>query len=229
MCWGRAQAAMVRFEVPNYTVGLNGILDLNVLIEYEQGEPTDLFSYGLRVEVLDPSATNFVSLELPLALNYDSVNGAPAVTDLSPAVLGAKGTIDVFDSGRTPYTGSLLATYQMQFVKVGTVNLKLHAYNTLGPSEELFVSGGGGVLDDFIVFKETEVTVIPEPSVVVTWMTGLLALLAGWRRRGWAWWAWGREYGYFNPGRTVESMPEVVSTGVDGLFGTDDDLSSQDP
>lgn len=40
--------------------------------------------------------------------------------------------------------------------------------------------------------------------------------------------SWGREFGYFNPGRVVEGTPEVVSAGVDGAFDTEDDLSSQD-
>lgn len=40
--------------------------------------------------------------------------------------------------------------------------------------------------------------------------------------------SWGRPYRYFNPGRVAEGMPEVVSAGVDGLFDTADDLSSQD-
>ena len=41
--------------------------------------------------------------------------------------------------------------------------------------------------------------------------------------------SWGREYQYFNPGRRVPEIPEVVSSGVDGLFDTEDDLSTQDP
>lgn len=40
--------------------------------------------------------------------------------------------------------------------------------------------------------------------------------------------SWGREYAYFNPGRTHKGAPEVVSSGVDGTFETEDDLSSQD-
>jgi len=173
----------VRFEMPSYTVPLNGTLDLNIVIDYAQGEPSDLFSYGFRVEVLDPSATSLVSLELPLALNYDGVNDSPAFTNLDPAVFGVKGTVDVFGAPVTPYTDTLLATYEMQFVKVGTVELKLQPYNTLGPTEELFVSGGGAVLDDLIVFQTTQVTVIPEPSAAITGLAGLMVALMSRQRR----------------------------------------------
>lgn len=179
---GRLAAATVRFELPEYTVAVGEFLDLRVLIDHDQGEPADLFSYGVRVELLEPGAANLVTLGLPLALDYDGVNGAPAAVDVDPAVLGAKGTINVFEMPQVPYTGSLLATYQMQFVQVGTVRLKLHPYNTLGPTEDIFVSGNGMSLDDFVVFRETEVNVIPEPAV--TWAAVLTTwLLAGRRRR----------------------------------------------
>ena len=182
LAWGPADAATVRFEMPTYTVPLNGSLDLNIHIEYEQGEPMDLFSYGLRLEVVDPVAVNLVSLRLPLSLNYDGVNGTPAVTDLSPGVLGAKGTVNFLDAAGA-YSDSLLATYEMQFEELGTVDLQLHPFNTLGATEQVFVSGGGVKMDDFIVFEGASVTVVPEPSVILTGLAAAMALLLR-RHRG---------------------------------------------
>ena len=178
-----AQAVMVRFMEPAYTVQLNGTLDLDVLIDYDQGEPAELFSYGVRMDVLDPTAANLVSLALPMQLNYDGVNGSPAMMNTSAGVLGVKGTVDMLNPPTALYTGSLLATYEMSFVKTGQVSLQLRPFNTLGPTEEIFVAGQGMVLDDFIVFGSTIVTVIPEPSVMLSGLCGL-AMMVVRRRRG---------------------------------------------
>ncbi|MDP0490467.1 MAG: type II secretion system major pseudopilin GspG [Verrucomicrobiota bacterium JB023] len=41
--------------------------------------------------------------------------------------------------------------------------------------------------------------------------------------------AWGNEFQYKYPGSQDKNRPEVISAGTDGEFGTDDDISSQDP
>lgn len=40
---------------------------------------------------------------------------------------------------------------------------------------------------------------------------------------------WGAEYAYKFPGSKNRSRPELISYGKDGLEGTEDDMSSQDP
>ena len=40
---------------------------------------------------------------------------------------------------------------------------------------------------------------------------------------------WGNEYIYKYPGSKNSSRPELISLGKDGLEGTEDDMSSQDP
>lgn len=40
---------------------------------------------------------------------------------------------------------------------------------------------------------------------------------------------WGNEYHYKFPGSVDRSRPEVICYGKDGLEGTEDDMSSQDP
>ena len=39
---------------------------------------------------------------------------------------------------------------------------------------------------------------------------------------------WGNPYGYKFPGSKRPNEPELISNGPDGIFGNDDDLSSQD-
>ena len=41
--------------------------------------------------------------------------------------------------------------------------------------------------------------------------------------------AWGNEFEYKYPGTKDPKSPEVISPGTDGVLGTGDDLSSQDP
>lgn len=40
---------------------------------------------------------------------------------------------------------------------------------------------------------------------------------------------WGSEYGYRHPGSRKPEDFEILSAGRDGIFGTEDDLGSQDP
>ncbi|MDB4054618.1 type II secretion system major pseudopilin GspG [Akkermansiaceae bacterium] len=40
---------------------------------------------------------------------------------------------------------------------------------------------------------------------------------------------WGKEYAYKYPGSQNRSRPELICYGKDGLEGTEDDMSSQDP
>ena len=40
---------------------------------------------------------------------------------------------------------------------------------------------------------------------------------------------WNNEYIYKYPGSKNSSRPELISLGKDGLEGTEDDMSSQDP
>ena len=39
---------------------------------------------------------------------------------------------------------------------------------------------------------------------------------------------WGNPYTYYFPGTKNPNKPEIISSGPDGVFGNDDDLSSQD-
>ncbi|MDB4408738.1 type II secretion system major pseudopilin GspG [Akkermansiaceae bacterium] len=39
---------------------------------------------------------------------------------------------------------------------------------------------------------------------------------------------WGNAFQYKMPGTKIPNEPELISAGVDGIFGSDDDMSSQD-
>ena len=56
-------------------------------------------------------------------------------------------------------------TFNVSFPELGVYNLDLDFYNTLGPSEQLFVSGNGTLLDPILVFESAMISVVPEPAM----------------------------------------------------------------
>ncbi len=166
-----AQGALVSFAQTEYTVGVGQSLPLDVMIGFEQGDSaTDLFSFGIRV-VPDPG-TPFVleGIDVVADLNFFRFSGGSALIDPDPGILGAKGSVVDLQS---PYAGAVLATYRMHFTTPGSYPASLTFFNTLGPTEQIFVGGNGNVLDPEIRFGTTIIIVIPEPGAVT-----LLALMS---------------------------------------------------
>ncbi len=161
-----SRAAVVKFSQVDYTVDVGDLLALEILIEFEGGDPAmDLFSFGTRL-LPDPTAALVLdSIEVVSALNFNGVLGPPAQTNTDLAVLGAKGTIEFLVG--VDYAGPLLATYNVRINAVGNFTFGLDFFNTLGPTEQIFIGGNGQVLDSVITFGEATVNVVPEPGAAV--------------------------------------------------------------
>lgn len=141
-------------------------------------DPVDfLFSFGVVVFAEDPGSSDSISFDavnVPPALDFDGVNGDGARIALEEGFAGAKGTVDVGLDPLVGYDAPRLATFTATFAQEGTFTLRPDLYNTLGPTEAIFVTLEGGVLDDSLTFETMSVTVIPEPRSLV-----LLLLAAG--------------------------------------------------
>lgn len=180
-----ARAAVVAFSQPDRVVVVNETVDVGILITYDAGESGELFSYGVRLAVAGPAASILTAIDVPSELEFFGADGAPAFRDLDPAVMGVKGTVDALAPSTPPYDGSLLAVYRMRFPAEGRYDLSLSPFNTLGPSEEIFVAGDGAVLDGALAFGTARIDVIPEPAAAGLLALGTMAtvLAAGRRRR----------------------------------------------
>lgn len=170
-CSPLVHGALVSFAQAEYIVPVGQTLSLDVLIAFEQGDSaTNLFSFGVRVIPAGGTPFALEGIEVDPDLNFFGSGGAAAFVDPVPGVLGAKGNVTNFQA---PHTGSVLATYKMRFTAVGSYTADLDFFNTLGPTEQIFVGGNGSVLDPEVRFSGTTINVIPEPHTV-----SLLALMA---------------------------------------------------
>jgi hypothetical protein len=170
------EAAIVSFAGPPSTVVIGQTVPLRVEITYEAGEVNSLFSYGVAL-LPAPGATDVMalSIELPPPLDFNGILGPGAMRVLRSDFMAAKGTVDLSANPLAFYPGTLIATFNVRFDAAGSYPLRLDFFNTLGPTEDIFVTGGGAVLDNNITFGSTVIqVVIPEPH-----LAALLACGAG--------------------------------------------------
>jgi len=176
----QARAVVVSLAPLQTVTELGAPLAIDVEIAYQGGEPTTLFSFGVRIDVSGPGEVVLDTLTAVPALDFFGTAGPGAFIDAAPGVLGIKGSVDVLGAA-PPHAGGTLARYVFSFAENGRYTLTPRAFNTLGPTEDIFVSGNGLSLDDSITFEPTSVTVVPEPgSASLLGVAGLAAML---RRR----------------------------------------------
>jgi len=148
--------------------------------------PSGLFSYGLRLRI-DPAAVVASASEpvqLPPALNHNGVAGAGAVQMIGSDWVGVKGTVDITALPIEFYGEAILATFLLtdqSGIVGGSYELRLDFFNTLGPTESIFVDGEGNTLDDRITFGSAIVNIIPEPATLHLGAFALAVFVGGWR------------------------------------------------
>lgn len=164
LLWNAA-GVTVDFGAGEYVAIQGGTVLITVEIDYEPGDPMDLFSYGVRVIPGSTESIMVVNISVPPELDFLGFRGPGALVDTSVDVLGVKGTIDVLADPRTNYGGSLLATFELAFFELGEVTLDLELFRTLGPTEDVFVAGDGTTLDENITFGSATVNVLTVEEV----------------------------------------------------------------
>lgn len=180
---GPSRAAVIDFAGPQPVVLVNEPVTLRVQISYAQGEVNSLFSFGVAA-ITEGLPTWIVPLgvDVPGPLDFNGVAGPGAQKIVFPEFIGAKGTVDLSANPVLTYTGAVLAEVRYQFNEPGTYPIRLDFFNTLGPTEDIFVNGNGVAIDDSIEFGSTIVhVIIPEPRLAMLLLAAALCLLA--RRR----------------------------------------------
>jgi hypothetical protein len=93
------------------------------------------------------------------------------------------------DLSRNPiemYQGTVLAEFQFRFTRPGIYDLSLDFFNTLGPTEQIFVNQDGMPIDNLIEFRPGQIqVVVPEPGSPLLLLAGagFVCLLAfRWRQ-----------------------------------------------
>lgn len=158
---GVAGAVDVAFEHDVYSVSAGQSLEVRVLIDYETHTPQSLFSYGMRMTASPQTGVSVTGIEVPPELDFNLLTGT-AAKDLSPGVWSVTGHVSIAALPSSYYTGSLLATYTVQFSEPGTYTLGLDLNRTAGPSEEVFIDGDGVTLDGELTPMGTTQVVVGE-------------------------------------------------------------------
>lgn len=166
---GAVQAVDVDFEQTAYNVAPGEPVQLRVMIDYEDHVPRSLFSYGLRLTSSPEAGVTVSGIEVPPELDFNISTGA-AAKDLTPDIWSVKGHV-ALAAPPTYYTGTLLATYTVQFTQPGTYTLGLVVNQTQGSSESVFVDGDGNTLDGELTPMGTTQVVVGQLSAPVLTIT----------------------------------------------------------
>lgn len=127
--------------------------------------PNDLYSFGVRLRI---ESTNAViagvgAIQVPASLSFDGPRAPAPVIAVGSNSAAVKGTVIFHTPTLRPATNGLLATFYVTDITPGPYQLTLEFFNTLGPSEQIFVDGAGVVLDPWITF--THATVLRESDL----------------------------------------------------------------
>lgn len=176
----RSQAATisVHFDKDVYVVsGPGEAIEAHVLIDTNLATPQrddpvrgGLFSQALRVDFSGAKAqfTGPGDVTVPPALDYFGFS-PNSFRDMTANFAGVKGNIDQLANPLVPYGSSFLATFRITNLASGpdSYPLMLDFFRTVGPNEQMFLSGDGTVLDPEIMFIPSRVIVLPEPASIV--------------------------------------------------------------
>jgi len=140
-----------------------------------------LASFGVKVqfEPMRAEAVGALSVRVNSALAFDGPRGSGAFVASGSDLLAAKGIIAAFDATGDASRDDLVVTFLIKDRGVGPHRVRLGFFNTLGPTEQIFVDGEGSVLDSNIEFGSAEIsygshlTVTPIGDLLLNLQTGL--------------------------------------------------------
>lgn len=153
-----------RFDQPVYRITRGQSFQVQVIID--PVPESGLASYGVTIGFPSANAavSNAFAIGVPAELDFNGVRGTGALRSSGADFAAVKGTVDFAVSPASDYRSGALATIQVQDLGVGPYPLTLSPFNTLGVSEEIFVSGTGNALDPLIAFGSAMVEYLAPPQ-----------------------------------------------------------------
>jgi hypothetical protein len=160
------RSATVGFDQANYGVEAGAVFPVTVRISPNQAG--GLYSFGVRLGFPSDRA-RVVSVgmnDVISELRNDGPRLTSPVVGVGPGFAAAKGTAEFLSGLRPTSQRPELVTFQVQDLGLpGSYELTLDFFNTLGPTEQVFVDGNGGVLDSSIQFQRATVTRVARPEL----------------------------------------------------------------
>lgn len=139
-----------------------------------------IVSYGITFKFdQDAFELGRPGIEIPSGLDHNGFGGPGALTDAGPGFVSVKGTVDFLGQAIVQYDAPLVLSIVLapkNAIPGEVTILSLEPYFTAGPEESLFVDGDGRVLDNELVFRDSTVEFIPEPSPGALLITGAALL-----------------------------------------------------
>jgi len=176
----------IRFDQELYTVETGAPIAGEIIMEPVPA--SGLYSQGLLIEVRDREGS-FAGVVSPAPaddLDFDGVlDEMAAAVESGDGTGGVKGSARFstrFSTGLPLLFDSVIAGFRIKSLPAGTYDLTLRAWNKLGPTEDIFVTGRSETLDPVITFgaavAEVEGTSLPESiefgTITLNRQTGLL-------------------------------------------------------
>jgi len=161
-----AAPALIHFDRYRYDIAPGSTFEARLLISPQPA--AGLASYGVAVAFPASQAAviNANAISVPVPLNFDGVLDPGAKKVAGSGFAGAKGTVDFALNPLVPYLGADLVSFQITDLGFGSYVLQSGFFNTLGPTEQIFVAGDGSVLDPNIIFGTALVNYRPLVSII---------------------------------------------------------------
>lgn len=169
------QSVNVGFPEPAYQIQLGQVFEAPVRMD--PMPPAGLFSYGLIVTVEGTNGLIGVTTLMPKSpLGFDGING-PGNRGVAAATgrFTSKGTANMFPAEKPNHREPDLGKVSIAGLPGGTYTVRLGPYNTLGPTESIFVDGKCRDMDAMIAFGTTQITVVSQPQGIITAVGPMLA------------------------------------------------------
>jgi hypothetical protein len=165
-----AQSLTYRVEFPQTHYDVPGQQEFLAPVQINPLPAAGLFSYGLICTVAgDSGLVGVVTLSPRPTLAFDGIMG-PGSRGLAAATgrVAAKGTADMFPAAKPNHGEATLGTVAIAGLPDGNYTLRLATYNTLGPTESVYVDGECRALDDQLEFASATLTVSSTPEGTIT-------------------------------------------------------------
>lgn len=163
---GAAAQVFIQFDQPRYDISPGQTFQARLVMV--PSPAAGLGSYGGAVKFPPANAiiASTAAVSVPAPLSFDGVFGPGAKKAVSTGFAGVKGTVDFSLNPLVPYPDSDLATFQITDLGLGSYILQSGFFNTLGPTEQIFIAGDGTVLDPQLSFGSALVNYRPSVSIV---------------------------------------------------------------
>jgi hypothetical protein len=167
-----ASAGSVNYRIafPQSHYDVPGLQEFQIPIRINPLPAAGLFSYGLITTVEGDNGLVGIVTMNPLAdLAFDGVLGAGSRgVAAETGKFSSKGSVNVFLPDKANHLDPVLGNLSVAGLPDGNYTLRLAPYNTLGPTETIFVDGLNRSLDPQLEFGSATVAVISAPTGTIT-------------------------------------------------------------